>query len=108
MLFRSGDTGPNPALWRRVAGLDVRALVIETAFRDDEHVLASVSQHLCPQTLRSELGGLERPMDVYITHIKPGEVDAVMGEIAAHGSAHRIVALTPGHVISLADKKRPE
>ena len=104
----TGDTGPNPALWQRVALLDVQALVIETAFRDDEHVLASVSQHLCPRTLRAELACLPRPMDVYITHIKPGEVDAVMGEIAAHGSAHRIGALTPGQVLTLTDKKRPE
>lgn len=104
----TGDTGPNPALWERLAALDVRALVIETAFGDDEHVLASVSQHLCPATLRRELAYLGAGADVYITHIKPGEVDAVMGEIAAHGSANRISALMPGQVMVLTDKKRPE
>ena len=36
----TGDTGPNAALWARLALMQVDALVIETAFRDDEHVLA--------------------------------------------------------------------
>ena len=36
----TGDTGPNPALWQRLATLPMAALVIETAFRDDEHALA--------------------------------------------------------------------
>ena len=33
----TGDTGPNPALWQRLAQLHVATLVIETAFGDDEH-----------------------------------------------------------------------
>ena len=97
----TGDTGPNPALWQRLAALDLRALVIETAFRDDEHVLASVSKHLCPAQLRLELAHLQTPVDVYITHIKPGEVDAVMSEIGAQSSPHRIHALASGQVITL-------
>ena len=96
----TGDTGPNPALWTRLATLPVRALVIETAFRDDEHALAAVSQHLCPSRLRSELAHLPGPTEVYITHIKPGEVDAVMSEIGAHDSRHRISALQPGQVMA--------
>lgn len=97
----TGDTGPNAALWDRLESLPVHALVIETAFRDDEHALAAVSQHLCPSRLRRELQRLPRPADVFITHIKPGEVDAVMSEIAAHASDHRISALAPGQVIPL-------
>jgi ribonuclease BN (tRNA processing enzyme) len=100
----TGDTGPNPALWRRLAALPVAALVIETAFRDDEHELASISQHLCPSQLRGELAQLHSPSDVYITHIKPGEVDTVMAEIGAQpNSRHRISALQSGQVMTLAD-----
>jgi ribonuclease BN (tRNA processing enzyme) len=95
----TGDTGPNPALWARLATLEVGMLVIETAFRDDEHELAKVSQHLCPSRLRAELTGLREPVDVYITHIKPGEVHPVMSEITAHRSDHRIRALVPGDVM---------
>jgi ribonuclease BN (tRNA processing enzyme) len=100
----TGDTGPNPALWRRLAELRLRTLVIETAFRDDEHELASISGHLCPAMLGAELAQLpDAGIDVYITHIKPGEVDAVMSEIAALGDRHRVQALQSGQVLTLAD-----
>lgn len=100
----TGDTGPNPALWQRLATLPMAALVIETAFGDDEHALATISQHLCPAQLQSELAALDAPTDIYITHIKPGEVDAVMTEIGAQvGSRHRISALRSGQVMVFAD-----
>jgi ribonuclease BN (tRNA processing enzyme) len=99
----TGDTGPNPALWQRLRSMAVAALVIETAFGDDEHVLAELSQHLCPSKLRVELDQLEAPADVYITHIKPGEVAAVMAEVGAHASRHRIQALSNGLVLVLPD-----
>ncbi len=99
----SGDTGPNPALWQRLQDLPVAALVIETAFSDDEHALADLSQHLCPADLQRELARLAAPADVYITHIKPGEVDAVMTEIGAQRSPHRIHALLTGQVMTVAD-----
>ena len=95
----TGDTGPNPALWARLASLPVAALVIETAFGDDERALAGISRHLCPALLREELAQLRQPADVYITHIKPGEVDAVMSEIGAQSSPHRIHALQSGQVM---------
>ena len=99
----TGDTGPNPALWQRLATMTVAALVIETAFGDDESALATISQHLCPAQLERELAQLATPADVYITHIKPGEVDAVMSEIGAQASRHRISALVTGQVLSIAD-----
>jgi ribonuclease BN (tRNA processing enzyme) len=99
----TGDTGPNPALWQRLQTLRLSTLVIETAFGDDEHVLASVSQHLCPAALQRELAQLPKPTEVFITHIKPGEVDAVMSEINAQHSAHRIRALSGGMVMLLLD-----
>jgi ribonuclease BN (tRNA processing enzyme) len=98
----TGDTGPNPALWERLLTMDIASLVIETAFRDDEHVLAGISQHLCPSRLRTELAYLRAPVDVWITHIKPGEVDAVMSEIAANDGGHRIGALRPGQILPIA------
>ena len=98
----TGDTGPNPALWQRLAAMKVESLVIETAFRDDEHALARISQHLCPARLREELANLPEPMDVFITHIKPGEVDAVMSEIGAHASRHRIHALASGDIMPIS------
>ena len=96
----TGDTGPNPALWARLATLPLAALVIETAFRDDDHPLAQASQHLCPSMLREELARLGGSADVYITHIKPGETDRVMSEIGGHPTPHRIRALAAGQVMA--------
>jgi ribonuclease BN (tRNA processing enzyme) len=100
----TGDTGPNRALWERLAGMQVRALVIETAFGDEEHELASISRHLCPSMLGEELAQLQGDETaVYITHIKPGEVEAVMSQVAALGSRHRLAPLRTGQVLSLPD-----
>ena len=97
----TGDTGPNPALWQRLAQMQVHTLVIETAFGDDEQALAQVSQHLCPAMLETELKSLSAGAEVLITHIKPGELDAVMREIGAHESRHRIRALVAGECLDV-------
>jgi ribonuclease BN (tRNA processing enzyme) len=97
----TGDTGPNPALWRRLAQLKVAHLVIETAFSDEERELAHLSRHLCPAQLGRELAQLGGSVDVHITHIKPGEMDAVMQEIGALAGPHRISALQAGQTIAL-------
>jgi ribonuclease BN (tRNA processing enzyme) len=97
----TGDTGPNPALWRRLAELRLSHLIIETAFSDDEAQLAHVSQHLCPADLGRELAQLAGSVDVRITHIKPGEAEAVMQGVLALNSPHRISALAAGQEMSL-------
>ena len=99
----TGDTGPNPALWQRVRSLKVAHLVIETAFSDEERAVAKISSHLCPSTLGKELAQLDGSVAVHITHIKPGEVAAVMTQIEALGSAHRITALAAGHAMTIGD-----
>ena len=98
----TGDTAPNPALWQRLASLNVASLVIETAFRNDEFQLAAVSRHLHPAALGRELQQLQQPATVYITHIKPGELDAVMAEILALDARHPVQALMAGQVMQLA------
>ena len=97
----TGDTAPNPALWQRLQSLRVAHLVIETAFRDDEHQLAHVSRHLHPAALGRELQQFAHGSEVHITHIKPGELDAVMGEIGALDHRHRVQALVAGQVLLL-------
>jgi ribonuclease BN (tRNA processing enzyme) len=101
----TGDTGPNAALWKRLAALKVSHLVIETAFGDDEKQLARISRHLCPAALGFELQFLGAPLnekvDVFITHIKPGETEAVMEEIRSLGTPHRIRALEAGCEMTL-------
>lgn len=97
----TGDTGPNPALWKRLASMKVAHLVIETAFSDEERQLARISGHLCPTVLREEMAQLGGCVDVHITHVKPGELEAVMDEIARFDAPHRVHALKAGQVVRL-------
>ena len=52
--------------------------------------------HLCPSALRGELEQLSGSVEVHITHIKPGEGEAVMGAVSALTTPHRISALRAG------------
>jgi ribonuclease BN (tRNA processing enzyme) len=99
----TGDTGPNPLLWERLRQIKVAHLIIETAFSDEERQLARISRHLCPTALGHELQQLAGSVDVHITHIKPGEMEAVMAQIERLGTAHRVHALAAGQVMRLDD-----
>ena len=81
-LVFTGDTGPNDALWEVVNRIkNLKFLIIETAFSDKDRRLAELALHLCPAMLGEELAKLERPAEVYITHLKPSEVELTMQEI---------------------------
>ena len=95
----TGDTGPNPALWQRLAQLRVATLIIETAFGDEEIELARLSSHLSPALLGGELAQLHQPAEVFITHVKPGELEVVMAEIGQLELPHRIRQLSAGQVM---------
>jgi len=81
-LVFTGDTGPNDALWKIVNRIEnLKYLIIETAFSNKEQKLAEISRHLCPNTLAEELAKLERNAEIFITHMKPGEIEPTMLEI---------------------------
>lgn len=83
-LVFSGDTTVNDAFWpivNRIANL--RVLIIETAFPNQERQLAMASKHLCPDLLAEGLAKLTQAADIYITHLKPGKIEQTMAEIEA-------------------------
>lgn len=81
-LVFSGDTGICDAFWRAVNRIpNLRHLIIECAFSNREQRLAILSKHLCPNMLAKELLKLERHCDIYITHLKPGQIELTMEEI---------------------------
>ncbi len=51
-------------------------------------------------------GPLNERVDVYVTHVKPGELDAVMAEIAAIETPHRIRPLAAGQRLELPRSMR--
>lgn len=81
-LVFSGDTYINDALWAAVNRIDnLRYLIIETAFSNREKELATLSKHLCPSLLAGELAKFEGDAEIYITHLKPDEVELIMHEV---------------------------
>lgn len=81
-LAFSGDTSGCDAFWQQINRVaDLKYLLIECAFSNRESELARLSRHFCPQTLAAELEKLERDCEVYITHLKPGQIELTMEEI---------------------------
>jgi ribonuclease BN (tRNA processing enzyme) len=82
-LAFSGDTTTCDELWDAVNQIpNLRYLIVETAFSDAEKELAVLSKHLCPSILADELKKLKLDPEIYITHLKPGEVELTMREIS--------------------------
>jgi ribonuclease BN (tRNA processing enzyme) len=92
----TGDTGPNDALWPRLAQFPVAHLVIETAFSEGERALAVKSGHYSPSLLAAELVLAPPSARVWITHIKPGEIDAVMSGLRALKQERPLMELLKG------------
>lgn len=99
-LVYSGDTAYSPELIAAINALaDLRHLIIETAFNDAQHGLALAARHLCPSTLAAMLDEITAAPNVFLTHLKPGQVDRIMREVGAY--SHRIhpAALRQGQVL---------
>lgn len=82
-LVFTGDTSVNNQFWPVVNRIDnLQHLIIECAFSNREINLARMSKHLCPSMLADELLKLERHAEIYISHLKPGQMELTMEEVA--------------------------
>lgn len=82
-LVFTGDTTANDAFWAVLNEIaNLRYLLIETAFSNRERKLAEVSKHLCPSLLAEELTKMRARPALYISHLKPGQIDLIMSEVA--------------------------
>jgi ribonuclease BN (tRNA processing enzyme) len=101
-LVFTGDTTNNDALWPIVNRIrDLRYLVIETAFCNREEELARASKHLSPRLLAEELAKLQRDAEIFITHLKPGEIELTMQEIEEDAGEFKPRMLQNGQVFDL-------
>ena len=82
-LVFSGDTTTQHEFWEVVNKINnLKYLIIETAFSNSERNLAVLSKHLCPDLLAQELLKLRLTPEIYISHLKPGESELTMQEVA--------------------------
>jgi 3',5'-cyclic-nucleotide phosphodiesterase len=73
-LAYSGDTGPTDRLWEVLnATKNLKALLMEVSFPNEEQWIADASGHHTPQTLGPELKKYKNPKDLptLLYHIKP-------------------------------------
>jgi cAMP phosphodiesterase len=70
----SGDTGPTERLWKALNSTpDLKALLMEVSFPNDESKLARLSGHHTPESLAADMKKLERSLELptLLYHIKP-------------------------------------
>ena len=81
-LVFTGDTTVNDRFWEVANQIgNLKYLLVETAFSNREKPLAVMSKHLCPSMLGEELGKFAGKAQVYVSHLKPGQIELIMGEI---------------------------
>lgn len=82
-LVFSGDTTTQDHFWEQINRIEnLKHLIIETAFPNEEKELAVLSKHLCPSLLAEELVKLQCKPEIYISHLKPGACEVTMRQIA--------------------------
>ena len=101
-LVFTGDTTVCAELWQVVNKIqNLRYLIIETAFSNSERKLAIMSKHLCPSMLAEELLNLQCPAELFITHLKPGQIELTMQEVEECAGEFKPRMLQNNHVLEL-------
>ncbi len=99
-LVYSGDTAYCPQLIEAINQLEnLRHLIIETAFPDEQHGLAMASRHLCPSMLAAFLDEIVVRPQVHISHLKPGQDDLIMQQVTASIQRFSPTCLELGQVL---------
>lgn len=83
-LAFSGDTINCQAFWEVLNQVEnLRYLLIEVSFPDEEKNIAIAAKHYYPSLLADQLPMLKHAAEIYITHLGPDDQDRIMGEILA-------------------------
>jgi cAMP phosphodiesterase len=98
----SGDTKTNETLWPVLnACEDLKVLVIEVSFPNEQEDLATLAGHYCPNTLSRDLRRLAHEPDIWLTGMKPGEEERILGQVMAAEPNKKIRMLSRGTIISV-------
>lgn len=101
-LVFTGDTTTCPELWETVNRIEnLKTLIIESAFPDEDRELAILSKHLCPSLLHEELKQLTRYPEIFVTHAKPGQLRHIGNTIARFTGPHKPKMLLHNQVFEL-------
>ena len=100
-LVFTGDTTRSDALMHTLNDMDdLTDLIIETSFEDELRDIALASMHHHPDSLGHELARLKSRPRIWITHLKPGNEQPILDELAQHMPDREIAPLMQGQVIA--------
>lgn len=98
----SGDTKTNETLWPVLNECkDLKVLVIEVSFPNEDELLATLAGHYCPSTMSRDLARLEHDPDIWLTGMKPGEEERILSQVIAAVPDKKIRMLSRGTVITV-------
>ena len=98
----SGDTQTNETLWPVLNKCDdLRVLVIEVSFPDEREQLATESGHYCPRTMCRDLARLQHDPEIWLTGMKPGDEETILGQVLEAAPGKNIRMLSRGTVITV-------
>ena len=98
----SGDTKTNETLWPALNNCDdLKVLVIEVSFPDEQEALATTAGHYCPQTMCKDLERLKHSPEIWLTGMKPGEEERILQQVIRAAPNKNIRMLSLGTVIDV-------
>ena len=98
----SGDTKTNQTLWPVLNACDdLKVLVIEVSFSDEYENLATTAGHYCPSTMCRDLELLNHSPEIWITGMKPGQEDVILGQVTDAVPDRKIRMLSRGTIITV-------
>ena len=102
VLAVSGDTRTNQTLWPVLNACDdLKVLVIEVSFPNEQAELAVQAGHYCPVTLCRDLEKLQHEPEIWLTGMKPGEEDRILSQVIEAAPGKNIRMLSRGTVIDV-------
>jgi len=98
----SGDTKANSTLWPVLnACEDLKVLVIEVSFPNEQERLASLAGHYCPSTMCRDLRLLKHKPEIWLTGMKPGEEERILAQVIESAPDENVRMLSRGTVITI-------
>lgn len=98
----SADTTLCEDFWQALNGIDnLKYLLVECTFRNDNAAGAALSGHYTAQLLAQGLHLLQRPVELYIVHMEVGYEDITLREAMQAAGEFEPQALRRGHVFEL-------
>jgi len=98
----SGDTRTNQTLWPVLNACDdLKVLIIEVSFSDEYEELATTAGHYCPSTMCRDLELLNHDPEIWITGMKPGQEDKILGQVTEAVPDKNIRMLSRGTIITV-------